>query len=82
MISNVLNGIKGVSILQMGGQPEEVTGLVRGVIDGAVLSPPYNLRLKRQNFNEVVPQNDLQKLGAEFITNGIAARRGAVEKDK
>lgn len=75
-------GIKGVSIPQMGGQPEEVTGLIRGVIDGAVLSPPYNFQLKRQGFNEVVTQNDLQKLGAEFITNGIAARRGAVEKDK
>ena len=47
-------GIKGVSIPQMGGQPEEVTGLIRGVIDGAVLSPPYNFQLKRQGFNELV----------------------------
>ncbi len=75
-------GVKGVSILQMGGQPEEAAGLVKGVIDGAVVSPPYNFQLKRQGFNEVVSPNDLQKVGADFITNGIAARRAAVEKDK
>jgi ABC-type nitrate/sulfonate/bicarbonate transport system substrate-binding protein len=74
--------IKNVSILQMGGQPEEVTALVRGVIDGAVISPPYNFQLKRQGFNEVVSTSDLEKSGAEFITNGIAARKSAIEKDK
>ena len=75
-------GVKGVTILQMGGQPEEASGLVRGAIDGAVVSPPYNFQLKRQGFNEVVSPNDLQKFGADFITNGIAARRAAVEKDR
>ena len=73
--------VKNVTILQMGGQPEAVAGLVRGSVDGAVISPPYNFQLKKQGYNELVSPNDLQKL-TEFITNGIVARRSVVEKDK
>ena len=74
-------GVKGVTILQMGGQLEAVAGLVRGSVDGAVFSPPYNFQLKKQGYNELASPNDLQKLTA-FITNGIVARRSVVEKDK
>ncbi len=74
-------GVKGVTILQMGGQPEAVAGLMRGSVDGAVFSPPYNFELKKQGYTELVSPNDLQKFTA-FITNGIIARRSAVEKDK
>lgn len=74
-------GVKGVTILQMGGQPEAVAGLVRGSVDGAVFSPPYNFQLKKQGYNELASPADLQKFTA-FITNGIIARRSAVEKDK
>jgi len=73
--------IKNVTILQMGGQPEAAVGLLRGSIDGAVFSPPYNFQLKKEGFNELVAPNDLQKL-TEFITNGIVARRSVIEKDK
>ena len=41
-------GIKNVTILQMGGQPEAFAGLSRGSVDGAVFSPPYNFQLKKQ----------------------------------
>jgi NitT/TauT family transport system substrate-binding protein len=74
-------GIKNVTILQMGGQPEAYAGLSRGSVDGAVFSPPYNFQLKKQGFNELASPNDLAKLTA-FITNGIVARRSVVEKDK
>ncbi len=74
-------GVKGVTILQMGGQPEEAAGLIRGSVDGAVVSPPYNFQLKKLGYNEVVSPSDLSKF-AEFITNGIVARRSVVEKDK
>jgi ABC-type nitrate/sulfonate/bicarbonate transport system substrate-binding protein len=74
-------GVKGVTILQMGGQPEALAGLVRGSVDGAVFSPPYNFQLKKLGYNELVSPNDLQKL-TEFITNGIVARRSVAEKDK
>jgi ABC-type nitrate/sulfonate/bicarbonate transport system substrate-binding protein len=73
--------VKNVTILQMGGQPEAFTGLVRGSVDGAVFSPPYNFQLKKQGYNELVSPSDLQKL-TEFITNGIVARRSVAEKDK
>ena len=74
-------GIKNVTILQMGGQPEAFAGLSRGSVDGAVFSPPYNFQLKKQGYNELASPNDLAKLTA-FITNGIVARRSVAEKDK
>lgn len=75
-----LYGLKNVTILQMGGQPEEAAGLVNGTIDGAVVSPPYNFQLKARGFNELVTPAELSK-GGGFITNGIVAKRSAVEKD-
>ena len=75
------HGIKNVTILQMGGQPEAFTGLLRGSVDGAVFSPPYNFQLKRQGYNELYSPNDLSKF-TEFITNGIVARRSVAEKDR
>jgi ABC-type nitrate/sulfonate/bicarbonate transport system substrate-binding protein len=74
-------GIKNVTILQMGGQPEAFAGLSRGSVDGAVFSPPYNFQLKKQGYNELASPSDLAKLTA-FITNGIVARRSVAEKDK
>jgi ABC-type nitrate/sulfonate/bicarbonate transport system substrate-binding protein len=74
-------GVKNVTILQMGGQPEAYAGLARGSVDGAVFSPPYNFQLKKQGFNELFAPNDLQKL-TEFITNGIVARRAVAEREK
>jgi ABC-type nitrate/sulfonate/bicarbonate transport system substrate-binding protein len=74
-------GVKNVTILQMGGQPEAVAGLLRGSVDGAVFSPPYNFQLKKQGYSELASPRDLQKL-TEFITNGIVARRSVAEKEK
>src|ERR1700746_2696845 len=74
-------GLKGVTILQLGGQPEALAGLMRGSVDGAVFSPPYNFQLKKQGYNELFSPNDLQKV-TEFISNGIVGRRSGAEKDK
>jgi NitT/TauT family transport system substrate-binding protein len=74
-------GIKNVTILQMGGQPEAFAGLSRGSVDGAVFSPPYNFQLKKLGYHELASPNDLAKLTA-FITNGIVARRSVAEKDR
>jgi ABC-type nitrate/sulfonate/bicarbonate transport system substrate-binding protein len=74
-------GVKNVTILQMGGQPEAFAGLSRGSVDGAVFSPPYNFQLKKQGYNELVSPSDLAKL-TPFITNGIVARRSVAERDK
>jgi ABC-type nitrate/sulfonate/bicarbonate transport system substrate-binding protein len=75
------HGVKNVTILQMGGQPEAFAGLSRGSVDGAVFSPPYNFQLKKQGYNELASPSDLAKL-TPFITNGIVARRSVAEKDK
>jgi ABC-type nitrate/sulfonate/bicarbonate transport system substrate-binding protein len=75
------HGIKNVTILQMGGQPEAFAGLSRGSVDGAVFSPPYNFQLKKQGYNELASPSDLAKL-TPFITNGIVARRSVAERDK
>lgn len=75
------HGVKNVTILQMGGQPEAYTGLLRGSVDGAVFSPPYNFQLKRQGYHELFSPSDLAKL-TDFITNGIVARRSVAEKDR
>src|SRR5574341_1881632 len=74
-------GIKNVTILQMGGQPEAFAGVSRGSVDGAVFSPPYNFQLKKQGYHELASPSDLAKLTA-FITNGIVARRSVAERDK
>jgi ABC-type nitrate/sulfonate/bicarbonate transport system substrate-binding protein len=74
-------GIKNVTILQMGGQPEAFAGVSRGSVDGAVFSPPYNFQLKKLGYHELASPGDLAKLTA-FITNGIVARRSVAERDK
>jgi NitT/TauT family transport system substrate-binding protein len=68
------NNIKDVSTLQMGGFPEEVAGLMRGVIDGAVLSPPHTFRLLKEGYRELVTPKDMRALGG-FLSQGIVARR-------
>jgi len=69
------HNIKDVNILQMGGFPEAVAGLSRGVIDGAVLSPPHGFRMTKEGFRELVTPKDLRALGSGFLTQGIVARR-------
>jgi len=69
------HNIKDVNVLQMGGFPEAVAGLSRGVIDGAVLSPPHGFRMVKEGFRELVTPKDLRALGSGFLTQGIVARR-------
>lgn len=69
------NNLKDVSVLQMGGFPEAVAGLVRGALDGAVLSPPHTFRLLKEGYRELVSAKDLRALGSGFLAQGIVARR-------
>jgi ABC-type nitrate/sulfonate/bicarbonate transport system substrate-binding protein len=69
------NNLKDVSVLQMGGFPEAVAGLVRGAIDGAVLSPPHTFRLVKEGYRELASAKDLRALGGGFLSQGIVARR-------
>jgi ABC-type nitrate/sulfonate/bicarbonate transport system substrate-binding protein len=69
------NNLKDVTVLQMGGFPEAVAALLRGVIDGAVLSPPHTFRLLKEGYRELVTPKDLRALGGGFLSQGIVARR-------
>lgn len=69
------HNLKDVNILQMGGFPEAVAGLSRGVIDSAVLSPPHGFRMVKEGFRELITPKDLRALGSGFLTQGIVARR-------
>ena len=69
------NNLKDVNTLQMGGFPEAVAALIRGAIDGAVLSPPHTFRLLREGYRELASPKDLRVLGGGFLSQGIVARR-------
>jgi ABC-type nitrate/sulfonate/bicarbonate transport system substrate-binding protein len=69
------NNLKDVNTLQMGGFPEAVAALIRGAIDGAVLSPPHTFRLLREGYRELASPKDLRALGGGFLSQGIVARR-------
>jgi len=69
------HSLKDVNMLQMGGFPEAVAGLLRGAIDGAVLSPPHGFRMSKEGFRELVTPKDLRAMGSGFLTQGIVARR-------
>jgi NitT/TauT family transport system substrate-binding protein len=74
--------MKDVAILQMGTQSEAELGLRRGVVDGAVLSPPQLYLLQRDGFRELVGAQDYAKLGIKFLSGGIAARRSYAIKNR
>src|ERR1700752_676120 len=39
------NNLKDINILQLGGFPEQVAALLRGAVDGVIISPPHTFRL-------------------------------------
>lgn len=69
------HNLKDVNTLQMGGFPEAVAGLSRGVIDGAMLSPPHSFRMIKEGFRELVSASDMRGMGSGFLSQGIVARR-------
>ena len=75
-------GIKDVTVLQMGSQPEAEVGLRRGLVDGAMVSPPQSFLLLKDGFRELVGTEDYSKLGIKLISGGIAARRSYAVKNR
>lgn len=76
------NNLKDVTVLQLGGFPEEVAALVRGAIDGAVLSTPHTFRLLKEGYRELAAPKDLRALGSGFLSQGIVARRSFAVKNR
>lgn len=74
--------IKDATILQMGGQPEAATALRKGIVDGAMVSAPLSFQLMKEGFRELVGTPEYQKLGINFTSQGIAARRAFAAKNR
>ena len=76
------HGIKDATILQMGSQPEAAAGMRRDVIDGAMISLPLNYVLAKEGYRELVGPQDYRKLGIQFISQGISARKSFIAKNR
>jgi NitT/TauT family transport system substrate-binding protein len=76
------HGIKDATILQMGSQPEAAAGMRRDVIDGAMISLPLNYVLAKEGYRQLVGPEDYRKLGIQFISQGISARKSYIAKNR
>ena len=77
-----LHGIKDATILQMGSQPEAAAGMRRDAIDGAMISLPLNYVLAKEGYRQLVGPEDYRKLGIQFISQGISARKSYIAKNR
>ena len=75
-------GIKDTTILQMGSQPEAAAGMRRQAIDGAMISLPLNYVLEKEGYRQLVGPQDYRKLGIQFISQGISARKSYIAKNR
>lgn len=75
-------GVKDTAILQMGSQPEAANGMRRDAIDGAMISLPLNYTLAKEGFRQLVGPADYRKLGIQFISQGISARKSYAVKNR
>jgi len=76
------HGIKDTTILQMGSQPEAAAGMRRDAIDGAMISPPLTYVLEKEGYRELVGPQDYRRLGIQFVSQGISARRSFIAKNR
>lgn len=67
-----------VKILQMGGQPQIVAGMVAGVVQGGVLSSPANFNALKAGFQMLV---DFKTVGLDYPTVSLVSTRSYIKKD-
>jgi ABC-type nitrate/sulfonate/bicarbonate transport system substrate-binding protein len=65
-----------VIILQVGGQSERFAALRSGVVDAAIVSPPFNLVGRKLGFKEVI---DVSETGAAYAHQQIVARKDFID---
>ena len=75
-------GVKDATILQMGSQPEAAAAMRRQAIDGAMISLPLNYVLEKEGYRQLVGPQDYRKLGIQFISQGISARKSYIAKNR
>jgi ABC-type nitrate/sulfonate/bicarbonate transport system substrate-binding protein len=74
-------GVTGATILQSGGTPESAAMLMSGAVAAAMVPPPQSLMLKEKGFNELVGVKQFREWNIPVVENGVAARRGFVERN-
>ena len=67
---------KDVLILQVGGQSERFAALRSGVVDAAIVSPPFNLVGRKLGFKEVI---DVSQTGVAYAHQQIVARKDFID---
>lgn len=72
-----LKAEKDVILLQIGGQSERFAALRTGLVDAAIISPPYNLVARRMGFNDLI---DLSETGVAYALQQIVARKEFIER--
>jgi len=74
-----LNPDKDVKIFQTGGLPESVAALQSGVVKGALLSSPADLRARSLGFKELA---DMATMGIAFQNSGIVTTRSFLKSHR
>lgn len=69
---------KDVRILQMGGQPQIVAGMVAGAVQAGVLSSPANYNAMKAGFQMLV---DFKSVGLDYPTVSLVSTRSYIKKD-
>ena len=69
---------KDVKILQMGGQPQIVAGMVAGAVQAGVLSSPANYNAAKAGFQMLV---DFKSVGLDYPTVSLVSTRSYIRKD-
>jgi ABC-type nitrate/sulfonate/bicarbonate transport system substrate-binding protein len=74
-------GVSGATIIQSGGTPESAAALMSGAVAAAMVPPPQSLMLREKGFRELVSVKQFREWNIPVVENGVAARRGFVEKN-
>ena len=69
---------KDVRVLQMGGQPQIVAGMVAGAVQAGVLSSPANYNATKSGFQMLV---DFKSVGLDYPTVSLVSTRSYIKKD-
>ena len=72
-----LRSEKDFVIIQSGGQAERFAALRAGVVDAAIISPPFNLVARRLGFNDLI---DLSERGVPYALQQIGVRKDFMER--
>jgi NitT/TauT family transport system substrate-binding protein len=75
------SGVTGVAVIQSGGTPESAAMLMSGAVAAAMVPPPQSLMLKEKGYRELVSVKQFREWNIPVVENGIAARRGFVDKN-